>query len=404
MKVKHFFKQLKTRVPNRLRPLILSFILLSLLLKNMNGITLSKAILVILIFSIYLIILWLPNHLWSNTKRIFAVTGIWTLTAFFWIGFGEIQTSIFLIFFLIGYIALRLPNNIAIILATLIIALDIAIFLKVEHSTFDEVFTHVIASAAMYAIFWSARVKREANEERARHLQELQEIHAKLKSAHEELQQAHQELAESTVQSLRYAVLEERTRIARDIHDSIGHGLTSIIVQLQAFPYMVKAKSSEVDNMLQTVLDIARGCLKEIRTVVHQMAVDNEGIGLIALQSLIKQVQEQSGLHIKFTITEQMTQWKTDTFELLYRILQEALTNVIRHAKASEVEVTISENTENVIMTIKDNGISTEDTPLLPGFGLSGIKERCQKVGGSCIIQSRNPHGLVLIVKIPIER
>ncbi|CRK82004.1 sensor histidine kinase [Neobacillus massiliamazoniensis] len=403
IKIKPFFKQIIQRAPNRTWTIILSFILLSLLIKNINVNTFPKATPVILIFTIYLAVFWLPNHIWDNTKRIFAVVGIWALTAFFWIAFGESQTSIVLMSFLIGFIAFRLPHKISLILAASVIAVNMVIFLIIEHKTFNEVYTYSMVYLVLYVLFWSTRIKREANEMSARHLKELEEIHVKLKSTHIELQQAHKELEESTVQSLRYAVLEERTRIARDIHDSIGHGLTSIIVQLQALPYMVKAESSKMDNTLQTVLDTARDCLKEIRSVVHQMVIDDEGIGLIALQSLIKRVQEQSGLKVKLTITEQTPQWKTDIFELLYRILQEALTNVIRHAEASDVEVTISEETGNLIMTIMDNGIVTEDTQLLPGFGLSGIQARCQRVGGSCIMQSRKPHGLALIVRIPLH-
>ena len=79
-----------------------------------------------------------------------------------------------------------------------------------------------------------------------------------------------------------FAVLEERSRISRDLHDSIGHGLTSVIVQLQALPYIMKAEAAEADISLKTALVVARRCLQDVRTVVHQMAVDEAGLGLVA--------------------------------------------------------------------------------------------------------------------------
>jgi signal transduction histidine kinase len=395
MNLKSFFNNKKRRV-------FLNFLLLCSLITNINMVTVPNVIIAILIFTLYSVLLWLPNTVSSNT-RIFMGFSVLILIVYFWVGFGQERAAIAIMFYLIGYASLRLSDILSLIFATIVIVTNVIILFKFEHSTMDELFAFIIVYAGIFAIFRSARIRREANELRAHHFKELQEIHTQLESAHKELQQAHKELEESTVQSLRYAVLEERTRIARDIHDSIGHGLTSIIVQLQAFPYIMKADSSEIDNTLQTILEITRGCLTEVRTVVHQMAVDDEGIGLIALQSLIKQVQEHSGLNIKFTITDEMTEGKLETFELLYRILQEALTNVIRHAEASDVEVTIVNNGTNVIMSIEDNGIFTEQTKFIPGFGLAGIKDRCQKVGGSCLIQSRDPHGLALIVKVPIN-
>ncbi|MFJ6207114.1 sensor histidine kinase [Lysinibacillus sp. NPDC092081] len=391
---------LKSFFNNKMRRVFLNILLLCFLIKNISAVTISNIILVIVIFTLYSVLLWLPNTVSSKT-RIFMGLSVLILIACFWGGFGQERASIVLMFYLIGYAALRLPDKLSLIFAAIVIATNVIILLKFEHSTMDDIFAFFIVYAGMFAIFRSARIRREANELRAHHFKELQEIHSQLESAHKELQQAHKELEESTVQSLRYAVLEERTRIAKDIHDSIGHGLTTIIVQLQAFPYIMRADSSKIDNTLQTILEITRGCLTEVRTVVHQMAIDDEGIGLIALQSLIKQVREHSGLDIKFTMTDEITEGKLETFELLYRILKEALTNVIRHAEASDVEVTIFNNGTSVIMSIVDNGIFTEQTKFIPGFGLAGIKERCQKVGGSCLIQSRDPHGLALIVKVP---
>nr|WP_243865199.1 sensor histidine kinase [Paenibacillus lupini] len=212
----------------------------------------------------------------------------------------------------------------------------------------------------------------------------------------------HQELEEATVRSLHFAVLEERTRIARDIHDTIGHGLTSVIVQLQALPYMIKANDSEADQTLATVLDVVRNCLTEVRSVVHKMGRDDAGLGLIALKSLIRTVKEQSRLQIRFATQGTITQWHPEIAEALYRILQEALTNIIRHANASEVEVSITESEEELVMTVADNGPFRSDSSPQPGFGIMNMMARCERIGGSFELRNHQPHGLRMTIRIPL--
>ncbi|MBB3072723.1 signal transduction histidine kinase [Paenibacillus baekrokdamisoli] len=133
------------------------------------------------------------------------------------------------------------------------------------------------------------------------------------------------------------------------------------------------------------------------------MVIDDAGLGLLALKSLIKLVQEQSGLSIPLTVSGTVTQWKPEIAELLYRVLQEALTNVIRHAEASIVEVSVCENEKEITMTLKDDGRCTGDVPPLPGFGLSGMRARCDRAGGSFLIRNCQPHGLMIIAKVPLH-
>ncbi|OJH61862.1 histidine kinase, partial [Bacillus subtilis] len=136
----------------------------------------------------------------------------------------------------------------------------------------------------LYVRLSSKRFRREARREAERNHAELAKMHVQLEHAHKELQKAHEELQEASVLSLRYAVLEERTRIARDIHYSIGHELTSVIVQLQSLPYILISTKEDSEKGIQNVLIVAREGLQEVRSVVHQMGRSESMVGLTAFR------------------------------------------------------------------------------------------------------------------------
>lgn len=252
---------------------------------------------------------------------------------------------------------------------------------------------------AMVGIFLgigSRKIRLEAYRMSQLHLEELHK-------AHKELQEAHAELQEATVHSVRYAALEERTRLAREIHDGLGHQLTSLIVQLQALEIMLPGDPERASEAIKQLLDIARQAMTEVRTAVREWANDEMGLGLVALKGLVSQTQGRSSIQFHFEQDSEMTEWPIVTSILLYRILQESLTNVLRHSNAKSVIVNIMEEDDQIFLKVTDDGIYTEDSPLIPGFGLKGIMERCRLSEGSCRLKPVMPHGLRIEVKLPIK-
>ncbi|TCZ79301.1 sensor histidine kinase [Paenibacillus albiflavus] len=387
---------------DHVRTIILSFILLYIFVGTGKAATYLEWVVGLLVGCVYFALLWLPGWLRVTRTRSAAVIGTWMLTAFYWVMFDAERIAVALVFYLVGYTVLWLPIQLSVLLTGAMIAADAAIFFMLK-GQLDIILVYTIAHASTYVLFWGVRVKREATEASKRHYQQLREVHAELEQAYKELQQTHRELEEATVRLLRFAVLEERSRISRDLHDSIGHGLTSVIVQLQALPYIMKMDAGEADISLKTALEVARRCLQDVRTVVHQMAVDEEGLGLVALQSLVKQAREQGDLDIALTVDGSFSKWSSEIYESLYRILQEALTNVFRHANASRVDVEVSESDGELTMTVTDDGIWTDSNPIFPGFGLSSMKARSERVDGVLRIEPVDPHGLRLVVKIPLH-
>jgi signal transduction histidine kinase len=256
--------------------------------------------------------------------------------------------------------------------------------------------TTTIALIGVYLGIRSRKIREEAYRMSKLHLQELDKAYSDLKHVHNELQEAN-------IYSMRYAALAERTRIAREIHDGLGHNLTSLIIQLQALEVMlVQSKEEKAVSKVKEVVNIAREGIKEVRRAVNEWTEDDGMLGLVALKGLISQTEAHSQLKCELIQNGQVSEWSVQTSVVLYRILQESLTNVLRHAKAASVIVQIREDENKVIMIISDDGFYTKDHTLTPGFGINGMIERCSTVGGQFTFSVNHPHGLTIEAVIPL--
>ncbi|MGH0590576.1 sensor histidine kinase [Bacillus mycoides] len=217
-----------------------------------------------------------------------------------------------------------------------------------------------------------------------------------------EIKTAHAKLQKSTLQSIQYAALTERTRIAREIHDGLGHQMTSLIVQLQALELMLPNASQTSKKTVTQLLKTARAGMAEIRITVQEWTNDEKVFGIIALRGLISQVAANSA--IQFSVKEEGTfsDWSENISISIFRILQESITNVIRHSNASTVYVHIQEDTEELSLIISDNGRFTNNDSFNSGFGVKGMVERCKAVGGTCTFSTNEHGGLKSKFTIPL--
>ena len=203
---------------------------------------------------------------------------------------------------------------------------------------------------------------------------------------------------------MQYAAFAERTKLAREIHDGLGHQMTSLIIQLQALKIMLRKNPAAAQDHVEELLKVARKGMEEIRVAVKEWTSDEKDLGLTSLKGLISQVQANSLLQIEFIQAGSITEWSMEESTILYRILQESLTNVLRHSYADSVIVNVTEINGVVKLTIDDNGIYTGDKPLKYGFGLNGMIKRCQSVGGNCSFSLNEPKGLRVEAIIPIQK
>ena len=223
-----------------------------------------------------------------------------------------------------------------------------------------------------------------------------------LRAAHQKLQETHDALQAATMDSMRYAALAERARLAREIHDGLGHQLSSLIVQLQALEIMLPDDPAQAQQAVPSMLSSARTAMSEVRRAVETWREDEGGLGLAALQGLVSQYAAIAPFTLEFNQLGEFSEWSDALSAALYRILQEALTNITRHAQAGSAVVQLQEAGGRVTLTVSDRGIYTDDQPLVPGYGMRGILERCQALGGTCSFSQNQPHGLKLEVYLPL--
>lgn len=231
----------------------------------------------------------------------------------------------------------------------------------------------------------------------------LREAHRTNRKQLEQLNMAYSELQQTTVQAMGYAALTERTRLARDIHDGLGHQMTSLIVQLQALKLMIPKDPLAASNSVDEILKVARKGIDEVRVAVKEWSDDEKGMGPIALKGLISQIEANSLLRIQYKEIGPIGEWPVECSVILYRILQEALTNILKHADANQVDVSVEEENEHVKLLITDDGNFSGEKPLNFGFGLSGMSKRCKSAGGSIAFSSNLPNGLKIQAVIPLN-
>jgi len=396
-----------TSLPLRRGQILSSIVLLYLfarLLPDSNSARWASAIL----FLVFIAGLAISSRIKNPNVRFLLFGGLYAASVAYWLAFGH-DTSLLLVLqgFLVSHTALLLVEPASAVLAIAIVTVTFILQIVYEGASWESLLRQdLFIYVGLYALLRMIRINRSKQREQQQHAEELKIIHAELADTHAKLQRAHEELEQATVQSLRYAVLEERSRIARDIHDSIGHRLTSVIVQLQALPYVLKSDPAESERIVRTVLEVARSCMQEVRSVVHEMGTDESGAGIVSLRSLVQQTSVVPGapqiiLNIEEHASRQQ-EWPPQIAAALYRCLQEALTNTIRHAQAHQVEITIKQSGSNLALSYRDDGILKPGEPLQEGFGLGGIRKRCRDVGGECIIAVREPHGIAIDIALPL--
>lgn len=242
--------------------------------------------------------------------------------------------------------------------------------------------------------------------ERTETITELERTNAALQQALDENAALHAQLL---VQAREAGVADERRRLAAEIHDTIAQGLTGIIAQLQ-----VVANAPDLDiarTHLGRASDLARHSLGEARRSVHNLApvaLENDGLPE-ALKKTVAEWGERTGVRAEFTVTGTTEQLHEEVAATLLRIVQEALSNAARHARAARLGVTLSFLGDEVILDIRDDGTGFDPLALparthAGGFGLDGMRARAERIAGSLTVESEPGHGTALSARVPLVR
>jgi len=215
-----------------------------------------------------------------------------------------------------------------------------------------------------------------------------------------ELAQANDRLREYTHQLEETAILQERNRMAREIHDGLGHYLTSINIQLKAAQAMLRQDVDAAREAMNKAEYLTQEALNDVRQSVSALRSDQPAIGRVsdAIQSLIP--IDSPGFTVSFTIEGEETDPSASVKWMVYRAAQELLTNIQKHAGATHVDIQLRFDPGSLRLTVTDNGQGAQS--LHGGFGLTGLRERVQILGGSMTVNTSPGKGFSVQIEVPI--
>ncbi|HOP75703.1 MAG TPA: histidine kinase N-terminal 7TM domain-containing protein [Bacillota bacterium] len=229
-----------------------------------------------------------------------------------------------------------------------------------------------------------------------------QNLVVELHQKNHELSQMNQQLQEYAATAEELAIVKERNRFARDVHDTLGQTMTLLITLLQVSLVNCRHNPEEMEKKLTEAIHIAEEGLAEVRRSVAglSMARFNRETLLNALQALIRSF-ETAGVEIRLMVEPYEGELHIRIMDTIYRVCQEALTNTVRHGKASKVSIEMQFRSETLILLIEDNGHGC--TTVRKGYGLLGMEERIKAVDGLLEIDGQPDFGFRIKVVIPLR-
>jgi len=220
----------------------------------------------------------------------------------------------------------------------------------------------------------------------------------------QKLETAQKELEASRQRDAELAALRERERLARDLHDSLGHALVAMSVQLEAVQRLYKVDAEKASHQIDELKNITRASMDELRRSLAGLRAPGLGERTLraALQTLCNDVGQRARLDIHLDVDERVDALSPIQAEALWRAAQESFTNVERHADARTISLQIIVEGRAVLLTIQDDGRGfPPDAENQNGhFGLRGIRERVEGLGGTLTLTSN--HGSRLDVSLPL--
>ena len=218
----------------------------------------------------------------------------------------------------------------------------------------------------------------------------------------EKLEEANQRLRAYAIEAEQIAETRERNRLAREIHDTLGHSLTGIVAGLDACEMTIDVNPELTKQQLKKIRFAAQKGITDVRRSVKKLRPDDlEKLPFQeALTQMTKDYSESSGMKITFDIFSWADNLRRDQEDVIYRVIQECLTNANRHGHATEVKITIGGSEKYLIIVISDNGEGCENVE--QGFGLKHMRERLELLHGT--VHYWSDAGFIVEAMIPLNR
>ena len=218
-----------------------------------------------------------------------------------------------------------------------------------------------------------------------------------------QLQMANRKLEEYAQEQVRMTETRERNRLAREIHDTLGHSLTGIITGIEACIMLMDIAPEATKEQLRAIAEVARNGITDVRHSVNALRPD--ALETLSLESAIRKLVEESekwtGVKIDLVFPENLQNLDQDEEDVLYRIVQESITNAIRHGKATHIDVRMEHVDNDLRIRIADNGKGCDN--IQSGFGLHHMQERIDMLKGTLSYSGKDGFVIEAVVPIRVE-
>jgi len=216
-------------------------------------------------------------------------------------------------------------------------------------------------------------------------LQRMQEMMAVIQQQNQTLELNARQIEQLTIEA-------ERSRLSRELHDTVGHTFVAVITGMDAVRYLIDANPEEAKRNLEQLREYATQGLDEMRRQIHQLAPEGNGQPLHrTLEHIAAQFAEHTSVEVAFQAEGEEVPLSEQVRITLIRFLQETLTNAVRHGRASSIEVRLRYARAAVTLKVTDNGIGMKK--LVKGFGINALSERLANVNGTLQLESSPQRG-----------
>jgi signal transduction histidine kinase len=208
-------------------------------------------------------------------------------------------------------------------------------------------------------------------------------------------------LSKSLIEIEKLTITKERNRVAQEIHDSLGHSITGLIMHLDYLEKINHKKPEENETVIKKCQDLSRNAMKDLRKAVFALKENDEMNSLHeSIEELIKNLENES-INIIYKKQGIIEKLPPEIKFITYRIVQEVITNSIKHGKANEIvlELINDKKTNNFYIMESDNGIGSDR--ILVGNGIKGIEDRIRVFNGEVSIKTKKNMGFNINISIP---
>lgn len=228
------------------------------------------------------------------------------------------------------------------------------------------------------------------------------ELYDKLRVSDDKLKKLNSEIEQYSQSALEIAVLKERNRISREVHDGVGHVLSTTMIQLSAMERIGKMSDNPLGEMAGELRNFVGDSFNEVKTAIRELKPDeySDFEGVIRISELCSNVEKFSGIKINLTVIGDTWTFEGKQVINIYGVCKEILSNAVKHSKASKIQIVFKFYEDELLMTFKDDGVGVAKIQE-SGVGLKSIRERIKEINGSVFMKSKINDGMFTKIIVP---